>query len=839
MRLSNKSAFSLACLILLLAIGLLVATTSVMAHPVEVVPATDPVTYISGHLATSPVDAHPVVDKIEALGDAADGYVNTRGFNIQVTFKSANAEPTNFAAADLSTTNSWTIRDVVGSGFVYTALVLPPAGSTSDVDNEVIQIATGATVTIKGGNAEVAIYSQPNADGPDADTDPDTGPAADKANPTKAVVTLDVTSPEIQDGISNTDPPNPDPNETAPVTKPMAGDAAPLPSTGWSKPFRVVFTITADASNDPSTIKLTADPDVLNFSSAGGSRDGTANEYEVDVTYKNKDVAANTSVTITIEVSDKAGNKGTETTMVTLAKRTATTDPDPDPADPTDPTKPSNIFKFTVPANSYVILVRNRAEAISNAPPIGQDFDEIVDIDGNRVIPDSKIIQWAAMPNLAELFDRGAMGGGGALVLRKAVGDSAAPAVGTVGISEIMWAIDAGYIGQSKARDSQWIEIHNLNTTAKDVLIYAQTGAQFTNTSKVIVDTQAGDRIYGKLGDANETKMVVDVMTNYFSGSDRGTDGWDIPGSNGSSKTGIDFVSMARKGTFDFDSKHKDGQYNKRYAKAVGSTESSDGRASGSWEAATVRYERLATDKPDSGTTDVPTTYDFIGTPGRPNTHTAATHITKKGRRDVPASPFVFNEVANRTNSSLEWIEIRNVTDANKNLRNYLISIVTSNSSDAVLYQFPNSDLNVPGKGVLLLVASDPSGNPDHPLAVGWNVDKNAEDQVRGLAGIGINASSKHGRYKVVSFGSNGLPDDGKFVLILREPDHGDRKHGSRSGGDGGKGVAETGNADLNLINDIAGWDDNLSKNQYPNAVSSTSLWPLYAMGGPFSHNRP
>ena len=145
----------------------------------------------------------------------ADGYVNTRGFNIKVTFKSANAEPTNFAAADLSTSSTWTIRDVIGSGFVYTALVLPPADAASDVNDEVIQIASGATVTIKGGNAEVAIYSQPNADGPDADTTPDTGPAADKANPTKAVVTLDVTSPEIQDGIDNSDPNALDPDETA------------------------------------------------------------------------------------------------------------------------------------------------------------------------------------------------------------------------------------------------------------------------------------------------------------------------------------------------------------------------------------------------------------------------------------------------------------------------------------------------------------------------------------------------------------------------------------------------------------------------------------------------
>ena len=346
-----------------------------------------------------------------------------------------------------------------------------------------------------------------------------------------------------------------------------------------------------------------------------------------------------TDVTITIEVSDKADNKDTQTVMVKLAKRTMTTDPDPDP-DPTDPTKPSNIFKFTVPANSYVILVRNKSKTTGDTIQIGQNFAQIVDIDGKRVIPDSKIIQWAAMPNLAELFDRGSIGGGGALVLRKAANDSAAPAVGTVGISEILWAIDAGYIGQSKARDSQWIEIHNLNMTAKSVLIYAQTGAQFTDTNKVIVDTQAGDRIYGKLGDANETKMVVDVMTNYFNGSDRGTDGWDIPGSNGSSKTGIDFVSMARmpkRGSFNLTRRHEnkgdkplDGLYNN----AKGAENSLDGRASGSWSASTVRYDRLPTDKPDSAATDVPTTYDFIGTPGTSEyAHSGYSHHNSEAAR--------------------------------------------------------------------------------------------------------------------------------------------------------------------------------------------------------------
>ena len=520
-----------------------------------------------------------------------------------------------------------------------------------------------------------------------------------------------------------------------------------------------------------------------------------------------------------------------------------------------DPTSPANIFKFSVPAESYVILVRDRAATTSATPanvPIGQNFRAIADINGARIIPDAQIIEWSMMPNLAELFDRGSTGGGGAIVLRKAGGDTEAPAVGTVGISEIMWAIDAAYIGQTRARNSQWIEIHNLNTTAKSVLIYATTGAEFTNNDRVIVDTLAGDRLYGKLGDATETQMVVDVMTNYFNGSDRGSTGWDIPGGNGSSTTGIDFVSMARiphRNSFNLTRRHEDkndkpldGLYNN----AKGAENSKDGRASGSWASSTVRYDRLATNNPDAATTNVPATYDFIGTPGRPNTHTAQTHITRAARRNVPASPVIFNELSNRNNlhADYEWIELRNVTDSEVNLRNYLISIVTSNSSDAVFYQFRNNDnAKIPAKGVLLLVASDPRGNSDHPLAVGWDVDRNPEDQVRGLAGIGISATSKFGRYKVANtdaagmFGGDrsGLPDNGKFVLILRSPDN---HEGHRSGQDGGKGVAETGNADLNRVVDIAGGDVDLGKNPYPNAVSSTGIWPLHAMGGTFSHNK-
>ncbi|MDE0315127.1 MAG: lamin tail domain-containing protein [Candidatus Poribacteria bacterium] len=522
-----------------------------------------------------------------------------------------------------------------------------------------------------------------------------------------------------------------------------------------------------------------------------------------------------------------------------------------------DPTKPANGFNFTVPADNpatpninegYVILVRSKSAAISNAPPIGQDFDRITDIDDNRVIPDARIIEWAAMPNLAELFDRGATGGGGAIVLRKQAGDTAAPAVGTVGISEILWAIDVGYIGQSRARNSQWIEIHNLNTTAKKVRIYATTGAEFTS-SRVVVDTVAGDRLYGKLGDANETKQVVDVVTNYFNGSDRGNAGWDVPGSNGSSRTGINFVSMARiphRGSFNLTRRHEnkgdkplDGLYNN----AKGAENSRDGRASGSWAASTTEYEPQRSMDPDSVTTHVPTLYHFVGTPGRPNTHAAASHIVKDGRTDVPASPIIINEVANRRHedNEYEWIELRNVHPTDEvNLNNYQISILTGADKDnQFIILSNNNNAKIPAGGVLLLVDSDPFGDPDHPLAIGWNVDKNPEDQVPGLAGIGISATSKHGRYKVVKFGQantafdQGLPDDGNFILVVRRPDNHEGDHGH-----GGKGRSELGKDDLDKINDVAGWTDGLGKANYTNAVSKTDFWPLKAQGGPDDRNK-
>ena len=129
----------------------------------------------------------------------------------------------------------------------------------------------------------------------------------------------------------------------------------------------------------------------------------------------------------------------------------------------------------------------------------------------------------------------------------------------------------------------------------------------------------------------------------------------------------------------------------------------------------------------------------------------------------VPLKPFVINEVGNRENRLYDWIELRNTSDAEANLRNYNISIVTDVDKDVSLFNFPNSDIKI-GKGeVILVLASDPEDDGEHPIAVGYDV-LGGTDQVLGLGenpAKYIVAKSDEGLYTA------GLPAS-NFVLILR-----------------------------------------------------------------------
>ena len=449
-----------------------------------------------------------------------------------------------------------------------------------------------------------------------------------------------------------------------------------------------------------------------------------------------------------------------------------------------------------IPANSYVVVVR--------------DKDAASGIGGLAFRSDVMVREWPDMPDLERLFYTGTAGiilgggGGGALIVKQA-GDATATgyvalAPGTVGISEVMWGIDANFLGNPALNayaGSQWIELHNLNTTDAEVALSWKTGRAITNDNTIT---------------GNLAAPVLDVVTNFF--HDRpGNARWEVPGSSGASLTGTDFVSMARKGTFNLGSQDG-GQYNKRYTRTGGAVKSRDGRNRDQWEAASTTYISLRTVRTDGD--DV--LYKYIGTPGRANTASVESqpHI-RAGRTGIPTNDVMISEVGNSAKNEYDWIELKGA--ANKNLRNYMISIVTSNTSDVPLIQFPaNDNAKIAANGVFLILKTDPANDPNHPIAAnGYNVDLSAEAQQPGTPNSPV-------RYKVMS--SLNLPNDGKFVLILRKPDN---HEGQRSGQDGGKGVAETGSADLDKIVDVGGWDDNLARNSYPNAVSSTSVWPLYA----------
>ena len=226
-----------------------------------------------------------------------------------------------------------------------------------------------------------------------------------------------------------------------------------------------------------------------------------------------------------------------------------------------------------------------------------------------------------------------------------------------------------------------------------------------------------------------------------------------------------------------------------------------DGRNKGHWGESGSAYLRLRTTRTD--VTD--TIYLHKGTPGNVNSFKSQVqpHI-KDSRTGVASNRIIFNEVANRdsANKAYEWIELRNVSGGEVNLKNHRISKVTSNSSDAALIEFGGGDLKVPKDGILLLLASDPVYNRSHPIQIG--------------AGV---------QYKVIDFKGNGLPDNGEFVLILR-------------------GRADTkpdgiGYGKPDHILDIAGYHPNLKKSGYTNAVSSTDLWPLKAFAAPsFGNNK-
>ena len=460
-------------------------------------------------------------------------------------------------------------------------------------------------------------------------------------------------------------------------------------------------------------------------------------------------------------VMDEHGNASMATAATATADGSfmpemATIVDDPDtPETPPVVDTDNKLTNLSVPAESYVLLVHNEASQ------------------GLPILPsNAQKMTWAGMPNLETLLYSG-----GSITLtraaepkldhdnddpdangKKADGTTDSTAARDAGardliITEVMWARNLAKRGVASETGHQWIEIYNPLKVP---------------VSGVTVTTKAGRPELP----APSGMVLLDRLSNVVGGGWQltgfGQDGYD----DGNPETAsTDFISMYRK------------------------ERGKDGDNKGHWAQSTEVY--LALHK---------------GTPGA--LERAGTKVLTT--TTIPRSPVIFNEIANRGagNTAYEWIELRNVSDAEANLKNWQISIVTAVDSDKEFFNFYDKDIKIPAGGVLLLVTSDPSENDDHPLAAGYNIEKGADNQANG-----VNATDSP-RYLIMKKSENddndkrglkstyadgeGLPNNGEFVLILRN------------------GLDKEGKAEK-LI-DIAGYDTDLSVNT---DALFTGLWPL------------
>ena len=360
------------------------------------------------------------------------------------------------------------------------------------------------------------------------------------------------------------------------------------------------------------------------------------------------------------------------------------------------------------------------------------------------------------MPDLERLFDVG-----GTLQL-KVDGATRLQVV----FSEIMWAVDEGNVDdRAMYLGEQWIELHN-RTSGDNAKDFALSGIKISSKEGRPALSEETDRVSNLVEGGKDWILGKGQNGNSGSTDDQGN------------VTGLkEFISMFRN------------------------NEGEPGHQDNRWTKSSELYAS-----------------NHRGTPGEKERGGVAVIGTTNANR----GPVIFNEISNHDNAAYEWIELHNVSTGTVNLKDYEVTIATTKGADQDSHNdvdfidFSTDDLNLEADGILLVVSTDPSGNSSHPLAAGWNVDKDANSQRNG-----VNASSP--RYVVAPFGTakmadgtdqaeSGLPDNGEFVLILRN------RHD------------RNGSTDDDNIRDIAGFvtGDAL---KVDNASLFTNLWPLKNFG--------
>ena len=152
-------------------------------------------------------------------------------------------------------------------------------------------------------------------------------------------------------------------------------------------------------------------------------------------------------------------------------------------------------------------------------------------------------------------------------------------------------------------------------------------------------------------------------------------------------------------------------------------------------------------------TEDAALTFNISETPVFTHVPLLETTEPKSAASAVPRTPIVFNELGNGSGDTDDWLELRNVTGSDVSLKEWELSVVQdAKKEDTSLIVF--SDVSVPANGILLITNSEPTA-AGNLLAGGDDITTSAVEK----------EGSPH--LYLVNAGLS-LPDDGKFLLILR-----------------------------------------------------------------------
>ncbi len=312
------------------------------------------------------------------------------------------------------------------------------------------------------------------------------------------------------------------------------------------------------------------------------------------------------------------------------------------------------------------------------------------------------------MPDLWDFFRNE-----GTIIVRGPAGSAA----GDLKITEIMTAKDASLGARSKY--SQWIEVYN--RTGADI-DFRDAGWMFDFRQGGVFPLPAA----ASATDAGRVDLV----------SNMGNPGyWDIKSTGGrteaaSTVAAVPLVSMYRKlKQFDEDNT----------GHADHATDDGDPERAGTWVASGRPSKNLSGNR--------------LGTPG---TYPEPVLPPKT----VLSQEVLINEIGNSSSDANDWVELKNISDKEMNLKKWELNIVMSVdgvAKETQLVSFPDNDnTKLPANGILLLTHSDPTAS-GNDLAAGVAISKAAAARVqRGVTSLYYTDS------KLV------LPNSGRYNLILR-----------------------------------------------------------------------